>query len=109
MRIAWLCETGQDFVEIRRYIVADHPGVAVQVAKRILDTVAYLCDHPMIGRVGRLPGTRELVIPGFPYIVPYRVKSAAIEIKDVRVSVWVNLYLLEHTGKDFQSEIFLVS
>lgn len=83
MRIEWLREAGQDLVEIRRYIVADHPGAAVQVAKRILDTVAYLRDHPEIGRAGRIPGTRELVIPGLPYIVPYRVKSAAIEILGV--------------------------
>jgi len=26
-----------------------------------------------------------------------------------RVVVWVLLYLLEHTGKDFQSEILLVT
>jgi toxin ParE1/3/4 len=45
--------------------------------------IAYLCDHPEIGRVGRIPGTRELVIPGLPYIVPYRVKSAAIQILGV--------------------------
>ena len=80
MRIEWLREAGQYLVEIRRCIAADHPGSAVQVAKRILDTLAYLCDHPAIGRVGRLPNTRELVIPGLPYIVPYRVKSAAIQI-----------------------------
>jgi GGDEF domain-containing protein len=27
----------------------------------------------------------------------------------LRVIEWVNLYLLEHTSKDFQTEIFLVS
>jgi len=36
-------------------------------------------------------------------------RLAPIIKKDVRVLVWVNLYLLEHTGKDFQSQIFLVS
>lgn len=83
MRIDWLSEAGQDLIEIRRFIAADHPETAAQVAKRILDTVAYLRDHPEIGRVGRLPGTRELVIPGLPYIVPYRVKGPAIVILGV--------------------------
>ena len=83
VRIEWLREAGQDLVEIRRFIAADHPGAAMQVAKRILDTVAYLCDHPEVGRAGRIPGTRELIIPGLPYIVPYRVKSAVIEILGV--------------------------
>jgi addiction module RelE/StbE family toxin len=83
MRIIWLPAAGQDLVEIRHYIAEAHPAAAAQVAKRILDTVAYLRDHPEIGRVGRIPGTRELVLPGLPYIVPYRVKGTAIEILGV--------------------------
>jgi addiction module RelE/StbE family toxin len=83
MRIEWLREAVQDLIEIRRYIAQDHPGAAVQVAKRILDTVTYLRDHPEIGRVGRIPGTRELVVPGLLYVVPYRVKGEAIEILGV--------------------------
>jgi toxin ParE1/3/4 len=83
MRIEWLREAGQDLIEIRRYIAEDHPGAAEQAAKRILDTVTYLRDHPEIGRVGRIPGTRELVVPGLPSIVPYRVKGEAIEILGV--------------------------
>ena len=83
MCIEWLREAGQDLVKIRSFIAADHPGAAMQMAKRILDTVTYLRDHPEIGRIGRLPGTRELVIPGLPYIVPYRVKGTTIELLGV--------------------------
>ena len=83
MRIEWLLEAGQDLVEIRNFISTDRLGAAAQVAKRILDTVAYLREHPEIGRVGRIPGTRELIIPGLPYIVPYRVKNAVIQILGV--------------------------
>lgn len=83
MRLEWLPEAGQDLVEIRSYIAADHPAAAAQVAKRILETITYLRDHPGIGRPGRLPGTRELIIPGLPYIVPYRVKGTAIVILGV--------------------------
>ncbi len=83
MRIEWLLEAGQDLVEIRSFIAADRPGTTAKVAKRILDTVAYLSEHPEIGRKGRIPGTRELIIPGLPYIVPYRVKGGVIEILGV--------------------------
>jgi addiction module RelE/StbE family toxin len=83
MRIEWLPEAVHDLVEIRRFIAADHPGAAAQAAKRIFDTVAYLLNHPELGRAGRLPGTRELIIPGLPYIVPYRVKGTAIIILGV--------------------------
>jgi toxin ParE1/3/4 len=33
-----------------------------------------------VGRPGRVPGTRELVIAHMPYIVPYRVRGEAIQI-----------------------------
>jgi len=35
--------------------------------------------------------------------------KAGFILKGHRVVVWVILYLLEHTGKDFQSEILLVT
>ncbi len=83
MNVKWLTEAKQDLVEIRTYIASEHPDTARSVAQRILDTIAYLRDHPEIGRIGRITGTRELVIPGLPYIVPYRVKGSVIEILGV--------------------------
>ena len=35
--------------------------------------------------------------------------TITILLMGLRVLVWVNLYLLEHRGKDFQSKIFLIS
>ena len=40
----------------------------------------HLTRHPDMGRPGRVPGTRELVLPHFPYIIPYRVKAQRVEI-----------------------------
>jgi plasmid stabilization system protein ParE len=36
--------------------------------------------HPASGRSGRVPGTRELVISGTPYVVPYSVHGETVEI-----------------------------
>ena len=33
-----------------------------------------------MGRFGRIPGTRELIVPGLPYIVPYRIRDEIVEI-----------------------------
>jgi toxin ParE1/3/4 len=33
-----------------------------------------------MGRQGRIDGTRELVIHGLPYIIPYRVRRGRVEI-----------------------------
>ena len=34
----------------------------------------------MIGRPGRVADTRELIISGTPYIVPYRIKGEFVQI-----------------------------
>ena len=36
--------------------------------------------HSALGRPGRVAGTRELVIPGSPYILPYRVRERRVEV-----------------------------
>ena len=44
---------------------------------------ARLLDNPALGRPGRVPGTRELVVAGTPYILPYRVQGEIIQILHV--------------------------
>ncbi len=83
MRVRWLPAAIEDLVAIRDYIATDKPASAEEVAHRIRVTVDYLRDHPGIGRPGRIHGTRELVVAGLPYIVPYRVKREVIEILGV--------------------------
>jgi toxin ParE1/3/4 len=83
VHIKWLPDAVEDLIAIREYITADKPASAEGVAHRIRSTVDYLRDHPGIGRPGRIHGTRELVIAGLPYIVPYRVKHEGIEILGV--------------------------
>ncbi len=37
-------------------------------------------DNPHLGRLGRIDGTRELVMANSPYILPYRIRQDRIEI-----------------------------
>jgi len=69
-----------DLIEIRRYIVQDNPRAANDVALRIKRTVQLLSDQPSMGKLGRADGTREIVISGLPYIIPYRVKNNLVQI-----------------------------
>ena len=48
--------------------------------QEIKNAVSLLSDQPGIGRVGRVPGTRELVVDKTPYVLPYRVLDNDIEI-----------------------------
>jgi toxin ParE1/3/4 len=64
--------------------VRHRSGAAKHVALHILYCVEYLLlENPKLGAPGRVPGTRELVIPKTSYIVPYRVRGSKIEIARV--------------------------
>lgn len=47
---------------------------------RIRQAVSHLDRQPRMGRLGKLEGTRELVVPGTPFIVVYRVANGVVEI-----------------------------
>lgn len=80
MIIKWLEDAITDLQALQQYIAADNPTAANGVAKRIISAINLLAEQPSIGRHGRVPNTRELVVSGTPYIIPYRVKNNAIEI-----------------------------
>ena len=66
---------------MRHYIAKDNAIAANQVAKKILEAIELLSAQPEMGRAGRVPHTRELIIADTPYIIPYRVKNNFIEIQ----------------------------
>lgn len=80
MKVRWFSEAYNDLVEIRNYIEHDNPKAARETAERIKKSVSSLADYPGKGRPGRVEGTRELVVAGLPYIIPYRVRNNAVEI-----------------------------
>ncbi len=81
MNIIWSPQAIQDLISLRAYIAEESPAGARRIVARILHDVEHLLpDTPQMGRPGRVPGTRELVIPQTPYIVPYRVQRTTIQI-----------------------------
>lgn len=80
MRPAWTRLALADLDNARDYIAEDNPSAADRVIGGIKKTVDALRRHPEIGRPGRVAGTRELVIPGTPFIVAYRVKDKRLEV-----------------------------
>jgi addiction module RelE/StbE family toxin len=80
MRVRWLRTALRNLDEEATYIAADDPKAARLVVERVLNAVAKLADHPAIGRPGRVPATREVVVPKTRYIVPYRVRGETIEV-----------------------------
>ena len=80
MEIFWTRLALQDLDCAWNYIAADKPGAADDVLEMIGKAVESLLSYQNLGRPGRVKGTRELVVVGTPFVIPYRVKSDRIEI-----------------------------
>ena len=85
MKLTWSPEALEDLRSIQSYIAAENPDAARSVVMAIVRLVEIqLPEHPRSGRPGRVEGTRELVMPNFPYIVPYCIAGDEIEILGVQ-------------------------
>jgi len=80
MRVRWTRPALADIAEIHDYIAAENPFAANSVVRRIRQEAGSLDEHPMIGRPGRVSGTRELVLRQLPYVLAYRNGKDAVDI-----------------------------
>jgi len=80
VRVKWLRAARENLDAEAQYIARDNPLAATRMVVSIIDAVERLQTYPASGRPGRVIGTRELVVPGTPYIVPYRVRGNNLEI-----------------------------
>ncbi len=80
MKIVWLQRAITDLRASRAYIAQENPDASNRLGRRIAAAVAALADNPAMGRPGRISGTRELVVTGTRYIVPYRVRGSTVQV-----------------------------
>jgi toxin ParE1/3/4 len=80
MQLKWLRKALQNLDEEATYIAQDDASAARLVVQRVMAAVAMLADQPGLGRPGRVPGTRELVVAKTRYLVPYRVRGGTVEV-----------------------------
>jgi len=79
MLIKWTKTALASVDEIAGYIAKDNPVRATSFVLELQAAVIKLQDHPGMGRAGRVPGTRELVLRK-NYIAIYRVRGDDVEI-----------------------------
>jgi toxin ParE1/3/4 len=80
VRVRWLRVALANLLEAAEYLERENPTAATASLERIVKAVYRLEHYPGIGRAGRIEGTRELVVAGTPYVIPYRVRGNVIEI-----------------------------
>ena len=80
MHLRWAPATRRDLASIIHFISQDSPEAAREQVQRIERRADDLIDYPALGRRGRQPSTRELVVPGTPYLLIYRSSADTVEI-----------------------------
>lgn len=80
LRVRWLRTALANLEAHAQYIARDNLAAARRIVAAIERSVALMARYPASGRPGRVEGTRELVVPGTPYIVPYRVRGQTVQI-----------------------------
>lgn len=89
MKVVWTPAALQDRADVMDYIAADNPRAAARMDQLFSDAAAKLAKFPMLGRAGKIPGTREL-IPHESYRLVYEVEGD---------TVWV--LALVHTARQW--------
>ena len=97
MNIIWYPAAERDLFALTDYIAEDNPQAALRVYDSIRKTVNRLATFPQSGRTGRVEGTRELVIPGLPYIVVYTIDGQDVKIWAVYHTsrIWPDTFPIE--------------
>lgn len=80
MKIRWTVGAERDLNAIFDHIIEHDPKAALFTCRQIRERVEALSQFPEMGRPGRISGTRELVLSGTPYVVPYRIRRRTVVI-----------------------------
>lgn len=83
MKLRYTPRARLDLAEIHDYIAKENPQAARRVVSIIRKAAQTLQQDPLVGRAGRITGTRELTIGRFPFMLAYRVDADEVQILSV--------------------------
>ena len=70
----------RDLEEIASFLHLHHPSFAADTIQRLYAAAKSLKKFPLMGRIGKVSGTLELVLAPLPYLLIYSVDEEAIHI-----------------------------
>jgi addiction module RelE/StbE family toxin len=85
MRVRWTTDAADDLERICDYIAQDRPESGRRVAESVVERIGTLETFPLIGRPGRVQGTREIAFPPLPFIAIYEVLETRGEVWMLRI------------------------
>lgn len=88
MRVEWRPEARAELRAILEYILERNAAAASDLNESIEVATTALPDHPYLYRMGRIPGTREIVVhPN--YLVVYRIED------------WIEILTVLHARQEY--------
>ena len=79
-QLEWSARAVRDLLEIDLYISRDNPAAAEAVVDFIIEQAERLTQHPMMGKIMKPGGPRELILSRYPYNIIYRIARAKARI-----------------------------
>ncbi|MBV0933374.1 type II toxin-antitoxin system RelE/ParE family toxin [Marinobacterium weihaiense] len=79
MKLVWTRLARFDRQQIREHVANENPAAALALDELVSEKAARLVDHPELGRIGRVPGTRELVVHTH-YLLVYDLRGDNVRI-----------------------------
>jgi addiction module RelE/StbE family toxin len=79
-RLRWSVAAADDLEKISFYLRTNHPNLASETINRIYNSARSLKQFPEKGRLGRIEGTRELVLVPLPYLITYSVTPECVQL-----------------------------
>lgn len=80
MKLVWSATATRELAKVAEYIGPRNPSAATKVETRLRKAVEHLQQFPRAGRIGRKPGTREIIITEYPYVIRYRLTLDQVQI-----------------------------
>ena len=62
--------------DIAEFLVARNPDAARGIGERLREMIELLAAFPEMGHAGALAETREMSVPGTPYLIVYRIEQS---------------------------------
>jgi toxin ParE1/3/4 len=80
MKVRWSRRAEADFFAQSDHIAENDPALDRELGAEVLARIGALAQFPHRGRAGRVEGTRELPLPGLPWLAIYEITGETVVI-----------------------------
>jgi len=80
----WTVPAQRKLFKIHEYFARENRAAADRLIYHIYEAANYLEKFPQMGRPGLVVNIRELVVPGTPCVLRYRIRAGVARVIDIK-------------------------